>query len=103
MDSPKANQVKLRKCGLEECTVGWIKNWLNGRAQRVMISGAESSRRPAVSGIPKGSILGPIIFNLFINDLEEEIKCTLSKFAGDTKLGAVADPPEGSAAIPGPG
>ena len=35
--------VKLRKCGLHECTVRWIENWLNGRAQKVVISGAESS------------------------------------------------------------
>lgn len=54
-----------------------------GKAQRVMISGAEPSRRPAVSDIPKGSILGPILVNLFISDLEEGIKCTFSKFADD--------------------
>ncbi|RMC19300.1 hypothetical protein DUI87_03907 [Hirundo rustica rustica] len=86
-------------CGLEEWTVGWIKKWLNGRAQRVMISAAESSRRPAIRGSSKESVPGPISFNLFMNDLEEGIKYTLSKFAGDTKLGAVADPSEGSAAI----
>ena len=44
---------KLRKCGLDEWTARWIENWLNGRAQRVVISGAESSRRPVTSGVPR--------------------------------------------------
>jgi len=48
---------KLRKCGLDEWTVKWIENWLNGRAQRVVISSAESTWRPVASGVPQRSVL----------------------------------------------
>ena len=77
----------------------WTEKWLNGTAQRVLISSTESSWRPVTSDDPQGSVLGPLFFNFFSNDLDEELECTLSKFADDTRLGGVVDTLEGCAAI----
>jgi len=62
-----------------------------------VISGTKPSWRLVTSGVPQGLIQSPILFNLFINNLDSGTNCILSKFANDTKLGVVANTQDGCA------
>ena len=80
---------KLYAHGVHGHLLTWIKNWLTGRLQRVILNGEFSDWMEVLSGVPQGSVHGPLLFIIFINDLDLDADAAdlLSKFADDTKVG----------------
>ena len=67
--------------------INWIEKWLiDRRRQRVVVDGDVSNWKSVLSGVPQGSVLGPILFLLYINGLDDDITSKVLKFADDTKV-----------------
>ena len=77
---------KLRSYKINECLVNWVEDYLQNRPQFVEINGNESQWLPVTSGIPQGSVLGLLLFLIYINDLPENVNSTVYMYADDTKI-----------------
>ena len=65
--------LKLKSHGMGNSIINWIELWLNDRRERVVVGGGVSSWKPVLNGVPKGSVLVPIVLLVYINDLEEGV------------------------------
>jgi Reverse transcriptase (RNA-dependent DNA polymerase)/Endonuclease-reverse transcriptase len=82
---------KLRAHGIRGKLLDWISAWLSDRKQRVVLNGNLSAWEAVLSGVPQGSVLGPLLFFIFINDLDMAVSLAelILKFADDTKVARV--------------
>ena len=90
--------LKLQAYGFGGEILAWIKDFLTDRRQKVMVNGENSDWQEITSGIPQGSVLGPVLFIIYINDMPDKLKSICKIFADDSKIyksiGEVADQDE---------
>ena len=77
---------KLDHYGIGDSTQGWIKAFLSNRTQQVIVEGATSDTVPVVSGVPQGTVIEPLLFLIFINDLPNCVQSRIRLFADDCIL-----------------
>ena len=77
---------KLDHYGIRGKTLLWLQDWLTGRTQRVVVDGESSDDAPVLSGVPQGTVLGPLMFILYINDISTETSSSIRLFADDSLL-----------------
>ena len=85
---------KLSQHGVKGNTLNWIRAFLVGRTQAVVLEGESSMEVPVTSGVPQGSVLGPLLFLLYINDLPQNIQSQVRLFADDTAVYLTVDSSE---------
>ena len=89
---------KLQQNGVCGKILCLLKTYLSNRNQRVVLNGSSSSSHPIHSGVPQGSVIGPLLFLIYISDLEKDIKSKVKFFADDTMLFSIVHDPTASAA-----
>ena len=77
---------KFKAHGVDGNVAKWIFSWLTGRRQRVVINGVSSSWVNVISGVPQGSVLGPLLFFIYIKDIDTDLFSKIYKFTDDTKI-----------------
>ncbi|RMC14137.1 hypothetical protein DUI87_09226 [Hirundo rustica rustica] len=92
-------QVNRQLMAFGQVTFCWVKNWLDGWAQRVVVKGVTSSYQAVIRGVSHGSVLGSVLFYILTDDLHAGIKCSLCKFVDDTKLSGSVGLLEGRKAL----
>ena len=85
--------AKMRGYQIHNQICDWVQNFLSDRIQQVCVNGTMSESAPVTSGIPQGSVLGPVLFILFINDLPDNIDNEIYLFADDTKIYSTVNSP----------
>ena len=88
---------KLRSIGFSEHIVAWFEDYLHSRQQRVCIKGVSSTWKFVTAGVPQGSILGPTLFLIYINDIVRELDSNIRLFSDDTSLYIVVENPANAA------
>ena len=78
--------LKLNRHGIDGPLLLWFRNFLKNRQQRVTIRGTFSNWSPVTSGVPQGTILGPTLFLLYVNDIPNVVSSSIKLFADDTKI-----------------
>jgi ribonuclease P/MRP protein subunit RPP40 len=78
--------IKLKALGFDEPTIAWFQSYLNGRLQAVEIGGTLSTPASVLCGVPQGSILGPLLFLIYVNDMPLAVRCKLLLYADDSAL-----------------
>ena len=86
--------LKLEQIGISGCLLSWFTDYLNNRTQCVVISGQFSETTILRSGVAQGSIVGPLLFLIYINDIVNDINSTIKLFADDTSLYIIVDTPD---------
>ena len=83
--------LKLSSFGVQSNLLSWFKSYLKKRPLKVVFNGAESNEFFPTTGVPQGSILGPLLFLIYVNDITNQVTSTISLYADDLKVKTIIE------------